>query len=567
MGDNRPYPKCHEWNERVMAKLIADHPDYVFTTSTRPWNIKPGDVMPAHLHRHLADVVGQQHSDSRHARHAVAGAQRRAVLPGRLPGQTAATRSPAESSDPTYCRTTTRHWISSRSSRCCKPLDMSDAVCRKDYLPRRGGKCVAVSRLSPHLDDVHAHHDQRTRTPDRRSHRLVGWLMSSAEPASVPTVWPGTATPSAPPTTARAPTSRCSPRCAERVELCLIAKDGTRGADQPRRGRRLRLALLPAHRHARSALRLPGARAVGPAGRAPLRPEQAAARSVRQVLPRRLRVQPGAVLLRPGSRRPRLGRHAAEDRLARPHHDQRGDQPVLPVGIRPRTPHAVPRDGHLRGPRQGHDADPPGHPRGAARHLRRARASGDHRPPQVAQRDRDRADAGAPVPARPPAARPGTAKLLGLQHFRLLRAALPVRRQPSTPAARSPSSRPWSGRSTRPASRSSSTWSTTTPPRATTSAPRSTSAASTTPPTTGCSTATCGYYKDFTGTGNSLNARHPHTLQLIMDSLRYWVLEMHVDGFRFDLAADAGPRVLRRRPAVARSSIWCSRTRWSARSS
>ncbi|TSE01241.1 glycogen debranching protein GlgX [Skermania sp. ID1734] len=44
-------------------------------------------------------------------------------------------------------------------------------------------------------------------------------------------------------------------------------------------------------------------------------------------------------------------------------------------------------------------------------------------------------------------------------------------------------------------------------------------------------------YMDYTGTGNSLNARHPHTLQLIMDSLRYWVLEMHVDGFRFDLAS------------------------------
>jgi isoamylase len=44
-------------------------------------------------------------------------------------------------------------------------------------------------------------------------------------------------------------------------------------------------------------------------------------------------------------------------------------------------------------------------------------------------------------------------------------------------------------------------------------------------------------YKDFTGTGNSLNARHPHVLQLIMDSLRYWVIEMHVDGFRFDLAS------------------------------
>ncbi|MBW3589486.1 MAG: glycogen debranching protein GlgX [Actinobacteria bacterium] len=45
------------------------------------------------------------------------------------------------------------------------------------------------------------------------------------------------------------------------------------------------------------------------------------------------------------------------------------------------------------------------------------------------------------------------------------------------------------------------------------------------------------HYVDYTGTGNSMNMRHPHVLQLIMDSLRYWVLEMHVDGFRFDLAA------------------------------
>ncbi|MDQ4020410.1 MAG: glycogen debranching protein GlgX [Actinomycetota bacterium] len=45
------------------------------------------------------------------------------------------------------------------------------------------------------------------------------------------------------------------------------------------------------------------------------------------------------------------------------------------------------------------------------------------------------------------------------------------------------------------------------------------------------------YYMDYTGTGNSLNVRHPHTLQLIMDSLRYWITEMHVDGFRFDLAS------------------------------
>jgi isoamylase len=45
------------------------------------------------------------------------------------------------------------------------------------------------------------------------------------------------------------------------------------------------------------------------------------------------------------------------------------------------------------------------------------------------------------------------------------------------------------------------------------------------------------YYMDYTGTGNSLNVRHPQVLKLIMDSLRYWVQEMHVDGFRFDLAA------------------------------
>jgi len=45
------------------------------------------------------------------------------------------------------------------------------------------------------------------------------------------------------------------------------------------------------------------------------------------------------------------------------------------------------------------------------------------------------------------------------------------------------------------------------------------------------------FYMDYTGTGNSLNVGNPHTLQLIMDSLRYWVTDMHVDGFRFDLAS------------------------------
>lgn len=47
----------------------------------------------------------------------------------------------------------------------------------------------------------------------------------------------------------------------------------------------------------------------------------------------------------------------------------------------------------------------------------------------------------------------------------------------------------------------------------------------------------CRFYMDYTGTGNTLNAMLPNVLRLIMDSLRYWIMEMHVDGFRFDLAA------------------------------
>ena len=99
------------------------------------------------------------------------------------------------------------------------------------------------------------------------------------------------------------------------------------------------------------------------------------------------------------------------------------------------------------------------------------------------------------------------------------------------------SSRRWCATCTRPASRSSSTWSTTTPRRATTSARRCPCAASTTRPTTGSSTASPSTTWTTPAPATRCNVRHPHTLQLIMDSLRYWVLEMHVDGFRFDLAA------------------------------
>ena len=97
------------------------------------------------------------------------------------------------------------------------------------------------------------------------------------------------------------------------------------------------------------------------------------------------------------------------------------------------------------------------------------------------------------------------------------------------------------------ASKSSWTSSTTTRPRATTSGPRYPSAASTTRCTTGWQEDR-RYYVDYTGTGNTLSTQHPIVLRLIFDSLRYWVTEMHVDGFRFDLADDARARAPRVRP-------------------
>ena len=114
-----------------------------------------------------------------------------------------------------------------------------------------------------------------------------------------------------------------------------------------------------------------------------------------------------------------------------------------------------------------------------------------------------------------------------------IRYARPRRSAPTT----SGNSRRWSRRFTTPASRSFSTWCTTTREKAIIWARRCRSAASTTPRTTGWSPTIRAYYLDYTGCGNTLNVRHPRVLQLIMDSLRYWVLEMHVDGFRFDLAS------------------------------
>ena len=107
--------------------------------------------------------------------------------------------------------------------------------------------------------------------------------------------------------------------------------------------------------------------------------------------------------------------------------------PFFDWGVdRPPQPR-VRRHGHLRGARQGAHPDAPGHPRADPRHVRRRRAPGDHRAPEIVGRQRDRADAGAPLRQRLHADREGAVQLLGLQHHRRS-----SHQTPSTAAARTP---------------------------------------------------------------------------------------------------------------------------------
>ena len=87
MGNNDPYPECHDWVPKAMAKVVADHPDYVFTTSTRPWNIKPGDVMPGTYIGIWQTFSDNNIPDPCHARHPVAGQGRATVQSVGLPRQ------------------------------------------------------------------------------------------------------------------------------------------------------------------------------------------------------------------------------------------------------------------------------------------------------------------------------------------------------------------------------------------------------------------------------------------------------------------------------------------------
>ena len=209
------------------------------------------------------------------------------------------------------------------------------------------------------------------------------------------------------------------------------------------------------------------------------------------------------------------------------------------VGQRPAPAHSVERDDHLRGARQGLHRAPSRRPASiCAAPTRGWRHRPAHRAPADARRHGGRADAGPPVRGRQaPASSAGLTNYWGYNSIGFFapdsryasardagRAGRRV--QGDGEGAARGGHRGHPRRRLQPHRRGQ-------PPRAR----RSASAASTTPPTTGWCRRPRATTWTTPGCGNTLNMTHPRTLQLIMDSLRYWVQEMHVDGFRFDLAS------------------------------
>jgi peptidoglycan/LPS O-acetylase OafA/YrhL len=171
MGDNRPYPKCREWNEKVMARLIADHPDFVFTTSTRPWNIKPGDVMPG-------TYIGIWQAFSDHNIAILAMRDTPWMVRDRKPFEPADCL--ADGGDAVSCGIKRSDVLSDRNQTLdfvaqfplMKPLDMSDAVCRPDYCRAVEGN-VLIYHDAHHLSATY----MRTMIPElnRQMGPATGW--------------------------------------------------------------------------------------------------------------------------------------------------------------------------------------------------------------------------------------------------------------------------------------------------------------------------------------------------------------------------------------------------------
>jgi len=171
MGDNRPYPECRVWNERVMARLIKDHPDYVFTTSTRPWNIKPGDVMPG-------TYIGIWKTLAENKIPVLAMRDTPWLVRNGKPFEPADCL--AKGGDAVSCGIKRSQVLSERNQTLdflkqfptLKPLDMSDAVCRDDYCRAVEGN-VLVYHDAHHFSATY----MRTLTPElgRQIGAATGW--------------------------------------------------------------------------------------------------------------------------------------------------------------------------------------------------------------------------------------------------------------------------------------------------------------------------------------------------------------------------------------------------------
>jgi peptidoglycan/LPS O-acetylase OafA/YrhL len=171
MGNNDPYPQCRDWVPKAMARVIADHPDYVFTTSTRPWNIKPGDVMPG-----TYIGIWQAFSDNNIPILAMRDTPW-LVKDGQPfnPSDCLAKGGNAEScgikrSEVLSDRNTTLDFV--EQFPLLKPLDMSDAVCRRDICRAVEGN-VLVYHDAHHLSATY----MRTLTNElgRQMAAATGW--------------------------------------------------------------------------------------------------------------------------------------------------------------------------------------------------------------------------------------------------------------------------------------------------------------------------------------------------------------------------------------------------------
>jgi peptidoglycan/LPS O-acetylase OafA/YrhL len=172
MGSNAPYPQCREWVHTTMQKLVADRPDFVFTTSTRPWNIKPGDVMPA-------TYVGiwQTLSDNNIPILAMRDTpwmvkNNKPFIPADCLAKAGGTAQScgAKRSDVLADRNPTLDWVSRFP--LLKPLDMSDAVCRHDSCRAIEGN-VMIYHGSHHISPTY----MRTMTDElgRQIGASTGW--------------------------------------------------------------------------------------------------------------------------------------------------------------------------------------------------------------------------------------------------------------------------------------------------------------------------------------------------------------------------------------------------------